>query len=260
MRRWGWMIVFTVGCRSSGDDLTRTACETEEKTYTIDERELLWIQGGAQRGPLWILMHGYGGRPQTMASSTRVRDEARRRGVHVVLPAGLKAPGDNRRSWNAGDCCSFGAMDRDDEAALLRLRDRLADLDCVDSERIFLGGFSNGGLMSYRLACAAADRFAGVAVVGATMGFDPATCSPSRPLPVSHIHGQQDTVIPLVGGKGPFVDDIVPVADALQPFVVAAGCASLETCPSVQVDVRANLAHRWPADATAVSLDRMGLE
>ena len=60
---------------------------------------------------------------------------------------------------------------------------------------------SNGGMMSYRLACDAADVFRAVAAVAGTDGTP--SCRPSRPVPVLHIHARDDDHVPFGGGTGP---------------------------------------------------------
>lgn len=60
---------------------------------------------------------------------------------------------------------------------------------------------SNGGLMSYRLACDAADVFS---AIGSVAGTDNTTsCTPSRPIPVMHIHALNDPNVVYTGGCGP---------------------------------------------------------
>ena len=67
----------------------------------------------------------------------------------------------------------------------------------VDPYRIYVAGHSNGGFMSYRLACTHADRIAAiVSLAGAT--FDtPADCSPTEPVAVLQIHGTADDTCPI---------------------------------------------------------------
>jgi polyhydroxybutyrate depolymerase len=54
--------------------------------------------------------------------------------------------------------------------------------------------------MSYRLACEMADTFASVASVAGTLGVPPDTCTPKRPVPLMHVHGTSDVIVPYDGG------------------------------------------------------------
>jgi polyhydroxybutyrate depolymerase len=71
---------------------------------------------------------------------------------------------------------------------------------CVDSHRVYATGISNGGALSHRLACEAADVFAAVAPVSYPIDRDPfSQCQPSRPIAVMHSHGRGDLVVPYDG-------------------------------------------------------------
>jgi polyhydroxybutyrate depolymerase len=62
--------------------------------------------------------------------------------------------------------------------------------------KIYATGFSQGGFMSYVLACMFANRFAAIAVVSGNM-FNATVdvCYPSNPIPIMHIHGTADPIV-----------------------------------------------------------------
>jgi polyhydroxybutyrate depolymerase len=78
------------------------------------------------------------------------------------------------------------------------LRSVVADVAghwCVDSHHVDVDGWSNGAVMSQRVACAAADLFAAATSYGGgtpTLGGSAAPCTPSRPISVGLIVGQED--------------------------------------------------------------------
>ncbi len=62
---------------------------------------------------------------------------------------------------------------------------------------------SNGGYMSYHLACNLGEKFAAIASVTGSMTFGTYDdCSPSHPTPVLQIHGLLDYVVPYDGNSG----------------------------------------------------------
>ena len=76
----------------------------------------------------------------------------------------------------------------------------------LDRARVYSTGHSNGGYMSYRLACSASDLVAAVAPVSAGspfLNFD-AGCFPSRPVPVLTLHGNNDNTVPYEDGEAVF--------------------------------------------------------
>jgi polyhydroxybutyrate depolymerase len=62
---------------------------------------------------------------------------------------------------------------------------------------------SNGAMMAYRLACEAPDLVAAIVAVAGTEAFaDAASCRPSRPVSVLHIHARDDSHVLFDGGAG----------------------------------------------------------
>lgn len=90
----------------------------------------------------------------------------------------------------------------DDVAYLRRVIGALtAGRVCGDRTRIAMTGLSNGGGMTARMACEAADLLSAAAPVAGGYSTLPA-CRPARPLPVLEVHGLRDSVVPY-GGRGP---------------------------------------------------------
>ena len=70
----------------------------------------------------------------------------------------------------------------------------------LDPNKTFSCGMSNGGYMSWSLACNASDVFKAIASVTGTMsGNDWSECNPSSPIPVMQISGTNDDIVPVDG-------------------------------------------------------------
>jgi polyhydroxybutyrate depolymerase len=147
------------------------------------------------RPALVLVLHGGFGTGDGAATQTGFDGQARKAGFVVAYPDGIG------RSWNALTCCGPAQSQKvDDVGFLSRLIDTLAARYKVDRDRTYATGISNGGLMSYVLACRLADKIAAIGPVAATMDLD--GCTPSRPVSVVHIHGLADKNIPFNGGRG----------------------------------------------------------
>jgi polyhydroxybutyrate depolymerase len=102
----------------------------------------------------------------------------------------------------------------DDVSYFGAVLDDIAARNTIDATRIYVTGFSNGGMMSYRLACAMSDRIAGIAAVGGASGqFDQSlnqyySCNPARPIPVLHVHATNDRNYPYAGGYGVGISNV----------------------------------------------------
>jgi len=113
------------------------------------------------------------------------------------------------QTFNGGACCGSAQSRNVDDSAAIRAM--LADIQSnfnVAAGAIFASGFSNGSIMSHRLACEVAEKFAGIAAFSGGSGeFDSNLvqyfgCNPSRPIRILHFHATNDRNYPLAGGVG----------------------------------------------------------
>jgi len=149
--------------------------------------------------PLVLDMHGYTSNKDDQQNISGWAELAETEGFVVVRPNGFGI----LRSWNAGDYCCGQAQSQglDDVGLMKAIVAEVSAQLCIDPKRIYATGLSNGGAMSHRLACEAADVFAATAPVSYPLGFNPFTkCQPSRPISVMHSHGSNDLIVPYGGG------------------------------------------------------------
>ncbi|MGA1111456.1 MAG: alpha/beta hydrolase family esterase [Ilumatobacteraceae bacterium] len=152
--------------------------------------------------PLLFVLHGFGGTAAMMSESSEIDQTfADRYDLHpvVVYPNGTGAEDGLPQSWNAGNCCPFSTFDLVDDVAFFDqlITDLTARYD-IDPERVWVVGHSNGGMMAYRLACELSTRITAIGVAAGAMMID--SCSPTQPVSALHVHGELDTVVPLLGG------------------------------------------------------------
>ncbi len=169
----------------------------EENGRTTTRRFRYHVPPGDGPFPLVIAIHGLGSSAERFDELTRLGLEGSLRGAVVVLPDALD------RSWNASLTCCQPAIEQDlpDAAFVLELPDVVEPFLPIDRDRIGVTGFSNGGYLSYRIACAAGGRVARIAPVAGTMDLP---CEPSAPVGVLHLHGDADRIVPLVDDRAPF--------------------------------------------------------
>jgi polyhydroxybutyrate depolymerase len=149
--------------------------------------------------PVVLVLHGGGGTGGGMEWLTRrgFNRIADRDGAIVVYPDGID------HGWNDGRSANRSAADAavDDVGFLRALPGELATLHRIDRARLYVTGISNGGMMSYRLACDAAGVFAAAAPVAANMSVElDGACHPARAVPVLIMNGVEDPIMPWKGG------------------------------------------------------------
>ncbi len=137
------------------------------------------------------------GRESSRRSCSGFDTVAESGGFIVVYPDGV------RRSWADGrGTTPADKQGVDDVGFLTALVDHFIEKFGADRRRVYATGMSNGAMMSYRLACERADRFAAIAPVAAQMGQKLAErCTPSRPVSVISFVGTEDPLVPFAGGE-----------------------------------------------------------
>lgn len=168
----------------------------------------------ARPAPLVFLFHGSGGSGARMLERSGLAATADRHGFILAVPDG-GIPIEGGFVWNIPGVPTAtgkipGPQDADDVAFVRATVGWLKDQRCVDPARVYATGYSGGGRMASLLGCVAADRIAAIApVVGLRAGIplvgdpaqpDPASCTPSRPVPVITFAGDKDTENPIEGG------------------------------------------------------------
>ncbi len=114
----------------------------------------------------------------------------------VVYPNGFG------NGWNDGrirDGQSTNRSNIDDVGFLLSITDNLADNYNIDPNDVFVTGFSNGGGMTYRIACEASDRITAIASIASLLASD-IPCEPQSSVALLSINGDTDPILPLSGG------------------------------------------------------------
>ena len=148
----------------------------------------------ATPSPLVLNFHGFTSNYSQQEFFSAMNPTSEDKGFIVVYPNGLlNTNGD--RSWNAGTCCADDA-ERDDLGFVDALLDEMESQLCVDLKRVYTTGMSNGGFMSYNLACNRADRIAAGSSVTGALGFPAGACNPSRPISFMQFHGTADPTVP----------------------------------------------------------------
>lgn len=184
--------------------------------------------------PTVVLLHGLYNTSATVQKQSGFDHVGRLRRWNVVYGEGYGA-------WNAGTCCGSAVTKRTDDVGYLRdvarhLRTR------GHYGPVYLAGFSNGGMMAMRAACAYPTIFRRVGSVGGPLV---APCSTSK-IAARHLHGFSDTVVPYRGGWSAFCKVTFPDSRTEYQRVGAGSDYKL---------VGFSGGHSWPPTATAYLRD-----
>jgi polyhydroxybutyrate depolymerase len=197
--------------------LGTTGCATKLEVFTHDNvarhYTLYKPEGLSENAPLVFVLHGYSGFAQLYQGAMGFDAVADEHGFAIVYPQGTYDDSFITH-WNAG----LDISDVDDIGFLTALAQQLQADHGFDPERTFTSGISNGGFMSYTLACQSSNVFKGMAsIIGTMSGHTWNNCTPETPIPVLQISGLLDSVVPMDGtmsadggwGGAPEIDTVV---------------------------------------------------
>lgn len=210
---------------------------------------------GSRAAPLVFSFHGSGGWAEQHEVNTQLARVGTERGYLVVTPDSV---GEDPKEWNM-----FGSPDLapDFEFADALFTDLESRL-CIDTDRVFAAGFSNGSAFGGFLVCTEPYRFAAVAMVG---GMAPSMCDAEVAAP---------PVLSMMGTGDP-VNEIFPALDMFEQYRETYRCDDpvvdeptetyerhlLEGCvhdTTVELLMLADAFHVWPGGPATQGTDKPG--
>ncbi len=214
----------------------RLAPGTHRREIRVDGRArsyIVHVPASLLEGPSAVVLvfHGGGGNAENARRMSHFDLAADRHGFVAVFPDGTGRQRDRLLTFNSGNCCGTALDNRVDDVAFTRaLLEDLGRALPLDRQRLFVTGMSNGGMMSYRLACEAADLFAAAAPVAGANNLE--ACRPSMPVALLAVHGTADRSVKFEGGPtDPAIrldtHDRVDrsVDESIRPFLDLARCS-----------------------------------
>ncbi|MEC8276749.1 MAG: PHB depolymerase family esterase [Myxococcota bacterium] len=163
--------------------------------------------------PLVISFHGNSGCAGAFGSASYGGDgnsdlssQADSNGFIVAYPQGI-ARSKGNTEWDPGDNGATNINDND----VYFVQQLIADISSkhsINGTQIYATGYSNGGMMSYGLACTLGSQIAAVGIMSGIMLEG--TCIETDYTPVIHFHGTNDYALPY-DGSGDFqsVEDVI---------------------------------------------------
>ncbi len=160
-----------------------------------------------------VFLHGWGGRADGIMRNTGLMRALTERGYAAVAVQGMpRREGDNGGAWNSR---AMPAPRRDDVGFIDAVADSAAERFNLPRDNFVLGGFSGGGMMTWRVACDAPGAFAAYAPIAGTF-WRPIPDDCAEPVRLHHTHGTDDDVVPLEGrtvGSGITQGDVFDVME-----------------------------------------------
>ena len=214
--------------------------------------------GLAAAAPLVVMLHGVTGSGEQAETSYGWDPLADSAKFVVAYPDGVG------QAWNGHGCCGQPARENiDDVGFITAIVGRISAAMGIDKARVYATGMSNGGIMSYALACNSSI----FAAIGPNSATQLDACAAPHPTSVIHIHGTADRLVPYNGGHGASFVDGPSIADVNAFWRNADRCGPPDITTNAPVTTstaacadRRNVVlitieggrHQWPGGTTAL--------
>ena len=162
------------------------------RTYFMDAPDP--IPAGA---PLVFVLHGYSSSAALIRAYSNWDELALSEGFVAIFPQGTSDSGGTSH-WNA----NLGISTTNDHGFLVELAQHLQEAHGLSPECTYSCGMSNGGFMSYSLACEHPEVFRAIGSVTGAMSDQDFGCIPTEVVPVVHLHGTADNTVSYDNGVG----------------------------------------------------------
>lgn len=149
-----------------------------------------------------VALHGLGGNSMQFAYFTALHNSVDDETI-VIYPEALKPIKGSglARGWNAGFCCGSGWKTNTDDVEFLATLIKKVSTDYnINTDKIFIVGFSNGAFMAQRLASERPDLVGALASISGTAGTKSYQIRPKQAVPILLMHGEQDKRVNFNGG------------------------------------------------------------
>lgn len=153
--------------------------------------------------PCVIVLHGAAADCKLAQHASCMNEVADQNRFIAVYPNGTGLFSEHGLSWNGGDCCGYARKKQIDDIGFLNaLIDSLESSYSIDRNRVYLAGFSNGGMLAMAAAPRLNSKIAAIAVVAASMSGK--ETKSNTPVPIVFFHGTRDKRVSYTGGPGRF--------------------------------------------------------
>jgi polyhydroxybutyrate depolymerase len=176
-----------------------TAAEMKVEQLSIHGRTREYVLSAPASGrqlPTILALHG------TLLDAKRTMVSMGLEGLIDPERLVVVAPNAVAGQWNDGRVLAAALTWQADDVAFIRsLIGYLVDTGVSDPHRVYVTGFSNGGMMALRLICEAPDLIAAAGIIAATFPLELVDrCSKPGPTSVVVMNGTADPIVPYAGG------------------------------------------------------------
>ena len=211
-------------CKSFNDSAYERTYKCEFKHKGIDRYYYIQLNHPEAVGQSSVLfnLHGYGSNALEQMQYGDFRDLAYSKDKNFILIHPQGAPlntalASSVSHWNSGAWTIGSPVD--DVNFINTIIEFVSNKYNINTKRIYSTGMSNGGFMSYHLACNLSTKIAAIASVTGSMSKQTLeSCNPNHPTSILQIHGTIDGSVPFDGNSALGMESIDDVMNYWQVY------------------------------------------
>ena len=211
-------------CKSFNDSKYERTYKCEFKHKGIDRYYYIQLNHPEAVGQSSVLfnLHGYGSNALEQMQYGDFRDLAYSKDKNFILIHPQGAPlntalASSVSHWNSGAWTIGSPVD--DVNFINTIIEFVSNKYNINTKRIYSTGMSNGGFMSYHLACNLSTKIAAIASVTGSMSKQTLeSCNPNHPTSILQIHGTIDGSVPFDGNSALGMESINDVMNYWQVY------------------------------------------
>ena len=208
------------------ESVQQTPCgemKSGEQCVTLNNRNFLLLSPAVKQPGPSIILAFYGappsyGTPRKLESFLALQQYANDNNALIAMPIG--GP-----DWAWESNVAVNTQSKDTELSLAII-DKLVTEYQADNNKVAALGFSAGAMMAYQLACSVPTRVKAAFAISGQLRGDLTACNPAVPVVIHHLHGSNDTDMPIEGRITVSGNVINSLNDTIARFTRINGCAA----------------------------------
>ncbi|PKG81061.1 hypothetical protein CXF85_20075 [Colwellia sp. 75C3] len=190
----------------------------DDKTSCLEisnRKAILYKDNKETKDGIALFLHGSPGSANKVMGIFDAKMIATQHNLVAVSPEGIVS------GWGWLSVNNSASNENSDVEYLTELITKVRSEGNINTDKLYIFGYSAGGFMAYRLACAMPEKITSIVSLAGQFRGNLDACETSTPLAIHHFHSTSDDAVPYNGRS---LDSIKSVDDTIELWRINNGC------------------------------------
>jgi polyhydroxybutyrate depolymerase len=178
-------------------------------------QSIIYKNDDTEKDGVALFLHGAPGQASKVMDIFDAKMIANKHNLVAISPEGIES------TWGWLSVNSKSTDANADVDYLSELLTKIKSEHNINSDKVYVFGYSAGGFMAYKLACEIPEQITAIVSLAGQLRGTLASCENSTPLAVHHFHSPTDEAVPY---KGRDIGSITSVDDTINLWRINNGC------------------------------------